>query len=49
MNAPEEEEEEENQDVFTFEEGNERENIQSVIKDNPEMTAAIISNWIRNY
>lgn len=49
LSQPEEVEEEEEKPSFVFEEGNERENIQTVIKDNPEMTAAIISNWIRNY
>ncbi|MAT15750.1 MAG: hypothetical protein CMJ46_10840 [Planctomyces sp.] len=33
---------------FVLPESNEREDLQIVVKENPEMTAAVISNWIRS-
>ncbi|WP_197440487.1 hypothetical protein [Polystyrenella longa] len=44
----EEEAEEKHHSSFVLPEAGEREDFQTVVKENPEMTAAVISNWIRN-
>ncbi|MEZ6046927.1 MAG: hypothetical protein R3C11_15370 [Planctomycetaceae bacterium] len=43
-----EEEDVKHQPSFIMPESGEREALLSVVKENPEMTAAVISNWIRN-
>ncbi|MCA9039394.1 MAG: hypothetical protein KDA65_03500 [Planctomycetaceae bacterium] len=43
-----EEDEKHHSSAFALPEASEREDLQTVVKENPEVTAAVISNWIRN-